>query len=261
MKKTVDTRALTVNKLFILFDSLILPIFTYGAQIWLPMTAIGKELAKVTQPHAISTTILKNAAKDNFELFHLQYMKWVLGLHKRASNICCYDDTGRHPTGLRLLLQSLNYFERTRSIANLEPDSLVGNAFVEQKNLELDWFTTWNNCLLSSPRPEQCRSIILGIFEEEWDCSRHGQSKLSFYNSVKTDFGLEPYLEIVDEKARKAITRLRSSAHDLRVETGRYASKHKTPTVVDRCCRYCCEVEELPHFRDFNQSLNRKPTF
>ena len=67
---------------------------------------------------------------------------------------------------------------------------------------------------------------------------------MQFYNTVKEDFGYEPYLNITDSNARKAISRIRASAHDLKVETGRYLKKDKTPSITDKLCRFCCSDSE-----------------
>ena len=81
------------------------------------------------------------------------------------------------------------------------------------------------------------------------------QNKMLFYNSVKQEFGYEPYLDISDSRCRQALSRLRSSAHDLKVETGRYQVKGKRPpSLADKSCRVCCnnevlkELEHLPGF-------------
>ena len=46
--------------------------------------------------------------------------------------------------------------------------------------------------------------------------------KLRFYYTIKDGFGYEPYLDVDDVVSRKALSRIRSSAHDLKVETSRY---------------------------------------
>ena len=38
LKNLVDISELTVNTLFKLFDALILPVVSYGCQVWLPST-------------------------------------------------------------------------------------------------------------------------------------------------------------------------------------------------------------------------------
>ena len=102
--------------------------------------------------------------------------------------------------------------------------------------------------------PVDRRKYLMELFEDEWNVKRHTQSKLAFYNTVKTNFGLESYLEINSETSRKSLSRLRGSAHDLKIETGRYNNGAKKPSIEDRACRFCCEyknyelLKELPEF-------------
>ena len=67
---------------------------------------------------------------------------------------------------------------------------------------------------------------------------------------MKSCFGYETYLNIKDRKARKAIACIRSSAHDLRIETGRYVKKDHTPNPSERVCRYCSSKEGTSDFED-----------
>ena len=93
-------------------------------------------------------------------------------------------------------------------------------------------------------------------FLDHWDTKLHSQNKLKFYASIKQSFGLEPYLSIPDFHNPKHIAKIRSGAHDLNLEKGRYATKNTIPTLVDKACRYCCPssrkdnilaaLEELP---------------
>ena len=77
----------------------------------------------------------------------------------------------------------------------------------------------WNN---------ECRGFI------------NASSNLDFYASLKVSFGILPYLtQCIDPKLRKAITKMRISAHKLPVETERY-SKAKTPR-EERLCPFCCK--------------------
>ena len=83
------------------------------------------------------------------------------------------------------------------------------------------------------------------IFEQEWESRRVLQTKLRFYNTVKHCFGYETYLDIVDVVSRKALSRLRFSAHDLKIETGRYTSGGKRHSKLERLCRYCYDKDDL----------------
>jgi hypothetical protein len=257
IKRTVDTRALSTKSLLTLFDALILPIISYAGQIWIPYSNIGKPLNELGSS-SLSTTGTSNnnnflncAPKDPFELFHLKYLKWVLGLHKKASNLCCYGDTGRHPIALKVMTQCVNYFRRIEVMAGSVGDtSLVRHAFLEQKSLNLEWYNVWKNAADASLSPAQCTNKATDAFVSEWELKRFTQSKLRFYNTLKERFGIERYLEIDDSNSKKSIARLRASAHDLRVETGRYATKTKSPTAIDKTCRFCCQPSDLEALKD-----------
>ena len=74
--------------------------------------------------------------------------------------------------------------------------------------------------------------------------------KLRTYAKFKNTFNLESYLlSIKCINSRILFTKLRISAHDLLIETGRYTKPKKTP-VENRLCRFCKSnnIEDEPHF-------------
>ena len=256
IKRTVDTRALSIKSLLILFDALIKPIITYASQVWLPNTNIGKSLLNIQQSTE-NTTLIQSSAKDCFEKLHLKFLKWCLGVHGKASNLGCYGDTGRMPLGISVIQTSLKYFRRVATLANNDSNSIVGKAFLEQQQLQLDWFNTWESA--DSQVDEQLQTKGQFLFEDkfktEWNIKRHTQSKLSFYNEIKPGFGYEPYLDIKNSTRRKNLSRFRISAHDLNIEQGRYISSGAFPTLIDRICRYCCSEEDKSHLELFEALL------
>ena len=77
-----------------------------------------------------------------------------------------------------------------------------------------------------------------GEFVEKCRAVKSASPKLEFYFSLKKEFGLENYLNLVKcPDARRSLTRLRISAHNLYIERGRY----ETPLVprAERLCVYC----------------------
>ena len=62
------------------------------------------------------------------------------------------------------------------------------------------------------------------------------------YIQFKCTFGFEDYLGIKNELHWKALSKLRVSAHTLRIERGSYTTT-KTP-VEDRVCLHCPEKNE-----------------
>ena len=91
LKKTIDIDSLSVKAVLKLFDSLILPVLTYGIQAWYHNTKIASVLG------GQSAWSIKSISRDPLEKIHMQIIKWTLGIHKKASNIGSYGDTGRLP--------------------------------------------------------------------------------------------------------------------------------------------------------------------
>ena len=70
-----------------------------------------------------------------------------------------------------------------------------------------------------------------------WERQKELNSKLGFYNSIKTNFGEEPYLQLTQKPYEKAknVARTRMSSHKLLIENGRYRQKPRP----HRYCRGC----------------------
>ena len=86
----------------------------------------------------------------------------------------------------------------------------------------------------------QTTHIMREEFVEIWKQAKADSPKLEFYHKIKTEFGPGPeqYLTSVrNPEARKSLTRLRISAHNLFVERGRY----ENPLIPrdKQTCVYC----------------------
>ena len=74
-------------------------------------------------------------------------------------------------------------------------------------------------------------------------------NKLRFYKHLKGSFTIEPYIvKIKNRNQRHWLSRYRTSAHTLRIETGRY-TRPVTP-IVERKCIYCeaNSIDDEKHF-------------
>lgn len=93
-------------------------------------------------------------------------------------------------------------------------------------------------------------SIKLRIFDnykQSWYGNINNSPRLQAYSIFKHNFELEKYLDIVlDKKYKIALTRFRTSSHNLLIETGRYDG---TPR-ADRICKSCNmkQIESEYHF-------------
>jgi len=116
------------------------PVALYGAQIWADSTSLAKSFGSpnvikdiMSQPDCDLASksvnaLFKKIASDSSERLHLCTLKWILGVHKKASNIGVWGDTGRTPLGFSAIKLSLDYLQRVES---LPPESLTNLAFQE----------------------------------------------------------------------------------------------------------------------------------
>ena len=251
LKRTVDVSSLSFKSLTRLYDSLIKPILTYGCVVWLPYSSIFKALTEVSE------NSLKKLSQDPMEKAHLQFIKYSLGVHKKASNVGSWGETGRYPLGITILKQVVSYFNNLA--VKGDDGTLLQHAFIEQKKLGLPWYTNITKLVTnladmsqSQSNPPSSHSTIesaKSVFRTLWQDQLNQQTKLRFYKSIKDEFAEEPYLSL-DWKYRTALTRLRISAHNLNIERGRY-SRSDNALAIQRLCPYCCTsdvayLSELP---------------
>ena len=112
---------------------IIKPILLNGSQILLPHTPLFTKLSSTNLEPANYFQVI---SRDTHELFHLRYLKWVLGVHRKASIAGTYGELGRLPLIFDGFKLTCDYFGRCELLPN---DSLVKKAFLEQQHLDLDW--------------------------------------------------------------------------------------------------------------------------
>ena len=138
LKRSVIRSKLSFKALSTLFDSLIKPILLYGAPIWTPISCVNKSLIKILRSgNETSGNLLKAIGRSTQEKVHLSFLKWALGVHRKASNVGVWGETGRYPLLYQSIRLTLNYYKR---ISTLSPDSLVAAALREQKSMKLPWY-------------------------------------------------------------------------------------------------------------------------
>ena len=88
------------------------------------------------------------------------------------------------------------------------------------------------------------------MFKQKWHAGVTDSSILYYYKHIKTTFGYEQYLDkIVNPKLRSVLTKLKISAHNLRVETGRYG-RNRLERIERKCllCGNSNDIEDEHHF-------------
>ena len=105
--------------------------------------------------------------------------------------------------------------------------------------------------LTSSKTIPKTINNLKSSFDRCWGNIKEESPKLSFYHQAKSEFKKESYLdEIKNFNDRAALTQFRISAHDLKIETGRYSNQ----TRDQRNCSWCqltmnvAKIENEQHF-------------
>ena len=176
----------------------------------------------------------------------MNFLRQILGVHKKTSNIALMTETGKYPTIMKVFLHIYKYWQRLESSTNTfltEAHKMnVQNYAKGQTNWYkiIDFFQKLtNNKTEDTNKARHLFKESMDIMFNLWweDESKREGSKLDFYFSIKKSFGFENYLDKIPYSARRALTKLRLSCHCLPVEVLRYNKKKVERK--DRTCNIC----------------------
>ena len=250
-------KKMAVKKALQLFDSLIRPIFLYAVEFWLPLIITKKGLDN-------TKCLLKFWENFQPEILNQKVSRMLLSVHKKCSRLAVLGELGRYPMLVPALKLCLKY---QYSMDSLDKNTLIYKTMSDMRNSpELDcWYSRVEKIksLLNINRlygkPEKVGYLIDKSIKSKFDrffldeineikigSDGLDHNKLRLYKTFKGSFKEEPYISnIKNRNQRMWLSRYRTSAHNLRVESGRYTSP-VTP-LSQRTCVYCdsgeCDTE------------------
>lgn len=240
-----------INTSLHIFDHTVKPVLLYGCELWgtcSPSTAAVKKEADLK--------LEKGYSNLECEKLALKYYKYILGVHKRTTNLAVYGDLGRTPLFIDIVCSIIKYFRR---IKGMNTNSLLGQAFSISKELHTNgkesWFTGCSFILEqlnidTDMSIEEIKSKLIKRSMESWEKQLHENAvikdgKMRAYYKFKPTFKKEIYLHVIKNRdMRKSLTRFRVSAHDLEIEKGRY----KKLKAENRVCKNCQTLEKEDEF-------------
>ena len=196
----------------------------------------------------------------NFECEKLstKFYKYILGVHKRATNLAVNGDLGRTPYFIDIICTILKYLKR---IDAMDDNSLLAQTLQTSRALHENGKQCWYTGLVFilnelnidvSMSIGEIKSKLIKRSMACWEKQlkenavvKHG--KFRTYFCFKPNFKKENYLHVIKNRdVRKCFTQFRISAHQLAIERGRY----KNIKANERFCKYCQakEVEDEIHF-------------
>ena len=246
IRKHVNLSKLKLNNALKIFDSVILPIITYGCEVW----------------GLYNNLNFDKWDKTHMERVHLRFCKLYLELNRKTSNHAARAEMGRFPTLIPIIKRILKYNLYLRSkddnvivkqaflISEDTKNNLTksyGNKFKELFNL---FNNVENSRLISFAEKDIDKSIssLKSNFIKFWEEKLQNSPKLEFYRRSKIHYAPDSFIDDLCKcPSRKDLLKLRTSNHSLFVETGRY-SNPKLPR-EERICQYCDqhEVEDEHH--------------
>ena len=240
---------LSVQKWLKLYEAMIVPILTYGSEIWIA-------------DHNIN---LENLHNFTFEKTQSMIMKNILGVHNKTANLAIYTELGITPLCFKTFKLMFKYYNRLKKIESSTEYvyDLLRSAFQEDKKLTLEKFPSWGKSVeylktlfkletldLSHVQfDKEIKALYINKLMNQLNHMKNSESgKLRFYSKIISNFELQKYLTFnINKYLRLNLTKLRLSAHNLAIETGRYCK----PIIPanERYCKSCKDkVEDEHHF-------------
>lgn len=264
LRKTFLNANTQINTMLHLFDTLVDPIITYGADIWFPYMFM-----KNKNKNNIDTFFeICMSSECPHEMIHIRFCRFLLGVHKKAMWIPVLGELGRFPLGLRMLSKAISYWAhiletKKDSCVRKIYDSMLQNSsenswaqFIQQSLNTLGFNHVWHNQSTLNVHKLQhaLQEKLQSEYVKYWSKTKmKGCSRLKFYSTFNNTYEIQPYLvKITNVKERNALSKLRTSTHSLRIETGR----HNSIPRQNRLCNECNDIEDEYHFLNECQKLH-----
>ncbi len=201
-------------------------------------------LTKRFSPASTSLTIY-TWIDAHVEIFHLEFCKNILGIHRNAPNLGCRAELGRFP-----LLSEKRAAKFWLHLSDTPTDSYHHSAFTyRKKHPESDplHYLVEKHQLNSTiqfkySKMKETEKITQEEYIHDWQHKVAQLKKLTYFHSIKSDYKLAPYRSSIKNYGqRKLLTKYRLSEHSLSVETSRHKQSWRAREL--RLCSHCTERE------------------
>ena len=244
LKTNLNLMKMPVKLLLKLYDTMILPILLYGAEIWVPS-------GKYT---------FESWDKSPTEKEHLSLLKQILGVNRSVQNNMVRAEFGRLPLIYNAHVRAWQYI---RYLRKKTQDTCVKMAYDTDCNLDAKFSTLKeleasvkiviaNNLKLHNDLYKvskfKLKLFLKNDYVRHWKARLRESTMASTYATHKQSYMMEKYLTVVKiRKHRVALSKLRLSDHNLHIHSGR-----QTRPITPRAQRHCnsCpdKIEDEPHF-------------
>ena len=209
-----------------LFDTLVLPILSYGVEVWGVKPSLGEAA----------------------EALHRSFLKSLLGIRKSTSNEIVLAELGRYPLQIRFWQQILKYHQRTFGLDNTRlvslamMDGFTFNDGIAGVDKGAEWHEQLNVFLMKHNLSVFHKLDVETIIDRAKQqhvvqfSSNSTSSSLVVYRTLQPEYKYAEYLSSVRcFSNRRLLSRSRCVCHGLHVDTGRWVDTKRE----DRLCQVC----------------------
>ena len=218
------------NASYSIFEKCIMPVITYGSQIW------------GTQVH------------HSTEDVHVRFLKRQLGLGSTTPTVAVLGESASYPIYIRCYVNVIKFWFKilhspANSLLRSCYDMLVEHANAGRRNWAYDvrhllysqgFGNIWEQQMIENEQDflAEFNDRLQSSYVQEWNGIKSEMSKLSLYNLYKSTFVRETYLSFdIPYRLRRYLAKFRTSNVSLEIEIGR---RHGVPR-EDRLCKLCGE--------------------
>ncbi len=226
----IDLNSINPNLAKKLFCSLVKPIICYGSEVW------GEELQKI-----LLRDFDKNDLSPGEKLLN-KFCKFSLGVNRKAMNFAVKREMACTPICIEVIFQLLKFETRLNQLDN---SRLVHYAYLENVSSKSNWyqFIVKLKEKANSTDPIVIKNYFLDKFINKSNNYISNSSRLKFYNLCREEgYCIPSYLEILKPHIKRAVTKLRISAHGLNALTSKFNKKNNSPN-----CNLCNVPEDELH--------------
>ena len=228
-----------------LFHATVLPILTYGCEVW------GVENI------------------EECEKLHRKFLKHILGVKMSTCNAMVYGETGQYPIEITIKVRMINYWMKLLSGKSTKLSKIMYDCLLRKMNrtgYESKWVLkvkqildycgiseAWlnqellNNELVIKHVRCTVEQVLKDQYVQRWQAELESHSTCELYKKYKTNFELERYLSLLSYTNRRALTKLRTNNNRLPIITSKYKSnksvKSKKSKVNDLKISNCENIE------------------
>ena len=213
---------------FKIFDSMVMPILTYGAELW--GYDYNKQVEQVHTKFCKDFLGINTSANDSMALgecarfpiainYHIKFIKYWVRLIEM--------DSSRYPKQCYKMLKSQDAVGRNNWVSKVREFLFsygFGFVWISQEIGNTNQFIT-----LFKQRLKDC-------FLQTWQSDINNSTRCDFYRNIKTLLNVERYLNSdLRPYYKRSLARFRCSNHKLNIEIGRHFNVNRE----DRVCLHC----------------------